>query len=344
MINNEAGLRQALEQLGSMYLALAAVRSEHPNATPEWQAVLAEGFLDQARQLQHQIEEYTGASAFEEAQAELWLAVEGCDIRDGVGPASVLTALLDAFRKGVQSVAEFLTAGTASRRPTTALKEACDWRVLALRPGSLKVGLRLPDVPPRQGELWESRKVLDVHQAVDDFLEVAAWAASSGDPEVLAGRFPDPDKRRFLLNAVKPFVPRQRGSVESVTVSGRAVHSGGPIVLTREAPKRIDRAIDRTTAEQVEDHVGDLREIDLDNLTMAIRNAGDVWEVRCTLDESLLQAAKEALDRRVRVSGVRQIRPGRRTVSTLHVFRLEELEEAGTESEASGEGPATAAG
>jgi hypothetical protein len=71
---------------------------------------------------------------------------------------------------------------------------------------------------------------------------------------------------------------------------------------------------------------------------MAIRNAEDIREVRCTFDESLLEAAKEALDRRVKVTGVRESRAGRRASATLHVFRLEVLDdptfEGGPESEA----------
>jgi hypothetical protein len=154
----------------------------------------------------------------------------------------------------------------------------------------------------------------------------------------LHGRFPDPDARRGLLNAVKPFLPRPRGAVETLTASGRAVSSSRPILLTGAASVRIDRAIDRTASAPVEDHVGDLREIDLDNYSMAIRNAADVREVRCTFDESLRETAKEALDRRVKVTGVRQSGSGRRESATLHVFRLEVLDEpaseAGPESEA----------
>jgi hypothetical protein len=145
MITDDAGLRLSLEHLNQVYTTLASLRAEHPNASPEWFAVLAEGFIDHARQLRQEIEEYTGV-------------------------------------------------------------------------------------------------------------------------------------------------------------------------------------IERTTNEQVEDHIGDLREIDLDNLTMVLRNAGDVREVRCTLDESLLESAKGALDRRVKVSGLRQSRPGRKALPSLHVFRLEVLD------------------
>jgi hypothetical protein len=325
MITTPEGLQLTLEQLGRAYKAIATLHAEHAGASESWLAVMAEGWIDLVHQLQREIAEYTGATALEEAQAELWLAVTGRGIGDGEGPASVLTALLDAFRKGIQAVAEFLYAGQLARRPTSALKHACDWQVVALRPGSLKVGIRLPDAP-EQMALWDG-SAPDVRGAVREFLDVAAWAATDQEPGALAAQFPDPNRRRMLLNAVKPFVPRPRGSVESITVSGRAAPSAKPIVLTRAASGRLDRAIDQTTTAQVEDHVGDLREIDLDNLSMIIRNAAEVWEVRCTFEESLLEAAIEALDRRVKVTGSRETVPDRRVAPTLHVFRLEVLDE-----------------
>jgi hypothetical protein len=146
--------------------------------------------------------------------------------------------------------------------------------------------------------LWEGA-VAEVHRALQRCLDVVAWAASDAGPEALDERFPDPEQRRSLSNAVKPFVPRPRGAVETLTLSGRALPGGRPILLTRAAAPRIDQAIDETASAQVEDPVGDLREIDLDNHSMALRNAAGIREVRCTLDESLREAAKEALDRRV---------------------------------------------
>jgi hypothetical protein len=145
MITDDKTLRLALEQMSEMYTTIAALRKEHPNATPTWLAVMAEGFLDRARQLRHEVEQYTGV----------------------------------------------------------------------------------------------------IHPA---------------------------------------------------------------------------------DAESMEDYIGDVREIDLDNLTMVVRNADDVREVRCTLEESLLKSAKDALDQRVKVSGVRQRKPGQKTPPTLHVIRLEILD------------------
>jgi hypothetical protein len=120
--------------------------------------------------------------------------------------------------------------------------------------------------------------------------------------------------------------------VERVELSGRAVPRGAKIQLTRSANGRIDQAIDRIEAEQVEEHVGDLREIDLDKLSFVLRNTEDVREIPCTFEEDLLEMSKEALDRRVRVTGVRRVVEGRRVVPTLRVTRLVILDEEATES------------
>ena len=135
-----------------------------------------------------------------------------------------------------------------------------------------------------------------------------------------------------MLNALKPLVPRPRGDVDCVELSGRAVPRGAKIQLTREAHGRIDHAIDRIAAEQVEEHVGDLREIDLDNLQFILRNTEDVREIRCNFEDDLLEMAKEALDRRVRVTGVRRVVEGRRVAPTLRVTRLVILDEDAPES------------
>jgi hypothetical protein len=53
-----------------VYHALAASNKESPRVSASWRAVLAEGGIDQARQLRREIEEYTGLAALEESQAE----------------------------------------------------------------------------------------------------------------------------------------------------------------------------------------------------------------------------------------------------------------------------------
>ena len=100
MITNDEQLQQAVEQLGRMYRALAALRAEVLPVNARQFALMAEGPVDEIQRLQAQIDAYTGREAAR-TDADVWLRLYGRDIEWPEVPTSVLTAALDAFRKGV---------------------------------------------------------------------------------------------------------------------------------------------------------------------------------------------------------------------------------------------------
>lgn len=69
MITNDQRLRLAQDQLAQVSAALARLRIEHPTATPEWLAVLEEGFRNHAEQLRRQIAAYSDAAVAAESAA-----------------------------------------------------------------------------------------------------------------------------------------------------------------------------------------------------------------------------------------------------------------------------------
>lgn len=258
--------------------------------------------------------------------SDVWLRLIGPSLIWPEAPTSVLTAFLDSLRKGVQTLTEYLATGSLTTRPTKELKRACDLRVVAFHAGSLCIGVRLPD-EAELDSLVEDQPTPPVSMALEHFLQVAHWVASEEPSEALNNMFSTPEARRIALNAVKPFLPRLRGDVDCVELSGRAIPNAQTISLTRNCHERIDHAIDLLETEKVEEHIGDLREIDLDGFSFVLRNAEDVREIRCSFAEDLLEAAKEALDRRVQVTGTRRRVEGRRTAPALRVTRLEIVEE-----------------
>ena len=62
-ITSQEQMAQALEQLGRLYEALAALRREVEPINPRNFAILAEGHLEQIRRLQHDLDEYAGVLA-----------------------------------------------------------------------------------------------------------------------------------------------------------------------------------------------------------------------------------------------------------------------------------------
>jgi hypothetical protein len=327
MITNDEQLQQALEQLGRMYRALAALRAEVLPVNARQFALMAEGPVDEIQRLQVQIDAYTGREAAEEHDADVWLRLYGRDIEWPEVPTSVLTAALDAFRKGVQMVAQLTSTGQVTRRPRLELRRACDMRVVVFRPGSLRVGLRLPDE-------WEiefaarSEKSLG-HQALATYLNVAAWLTSEGGLPDPVQQIEHAQKRRLLLHTLKPLVPRPRGDVEGVEISGRLIPDGRTIRLTRSVYHRLIQALDQPAEEEVETYMGHLHEIDLDHRTFTLRDVNEVSTIRCTFQDDLLETARGALGRWVRVSGSRSGKGKHAVHGTLRVSQLEVIEDLG---------------
>ena len=325
-ITTPSQMEQAIEHLGRIYQSLAALRREVEPINPRNFAVLAEGHVAEIRRLQQQLDEYAGLVAAGEHAVPLWLRVVGRGLDWPAAPTSVLTAVLDALRKGVQSAAELTLRGALTTRPTAELKRSTDFRLLAFAPGSVRVGVRLP--------AGEGDVSVAVVEALNDYLKVAAWAASQKAEGDLAEDVPDLARRRLLLNEVGRLVPRERGQVDEIELSGgllRAVRLPEQISLSRQTRARINGVLDSLPEQRVETHVGDLRAIDLDKCAFVLRNAGtrpgEVVQVECLFSDELLETAKEALDKRVEVTGTRTLGEGRRA-KPLTVTRLEIIEES----------------
>ncbi len=103
-----------------------------------------------------------------------------------------------------------------------------------------------------------------------------------------------------------------------------AILSEGPL----DEISRLQQEVSAYAGENcVETYIGEIREIDLDEQSFILRNAS---EVHCAFDDEFLDAAKEALDRLVTVTGVRRIAEGRHTSHPLRIIRLEIMDEAGS--------------
>lgn len=131
-----------------------------------------------------------------------------------------------------------------------------------------------------------------------------------------------------------------RRQVEPINPRNFAVLAEGHLEEIRRLQRELDEyagvvavdngALDRIPEQRVETYVGELREIDLDKCSFVLRNAGtrpgEVLQVECVFLEELLESAKEALDKRVQVTGSRPLEESRRAKPLL-VNRLEILED-----------------
>ena len=327
MIRSHDELAHAIEQMARMYRALATLREDVLPVSEQRFNLLSEGPLEELRRLELDVYQFSGRAIAENQDAQVWIRIAGAEIVWPDAPTSVVTNFLDTFRKGVQAAAEWLSIGSLSARPTKLLKHACDLRVVGLQPGSLRIGVRLPDPSGQEvpeGGLSEET----VQQALAQYLAVAAWAGSDLRSEELTEQIQNSELRRILLTYVKQLSPRPRGTVDLVELSGRAVPRQATVRLTRDVHGRLDAAIDAASTEQVERHEGEVREIDLDSRTFKLRRVeGDLFQVECEFDPDLYDSAVAALDRRAEVTGIRRVDPGRGRSGRLKVTRLVIVEE-----------------
>jgi hypothetical protein len=328
MIHTDKHLESTRKALAHLEAAMAALRRDKPTLHPDRYALMAAPLLDEIRQLRQQIDEYIGVADAAQAIVPLWLRLLGQDIELGSAPSSVVTATIDLLRVGVQAIAEFTQRGAVGSRPTDALKKACDLRLVGWAPGSVQVGLQLPEL---EAELFlDGSLAQQANKALELYLRVAGWAGSADGVERLENDVPDQETRRLVLNQVARLIPRPRGLLESIELTGRVVPHG-PIQLRREALARVRAAITRVIHENLVEVEGTLREIDLDVRIFTLRNLENGNEQRCSIapeDDDLLAIAADALDHRVHVVGVQRRDPGRRQVFPLQVSEIDVLDAA----------------
>ncbi|MGB7540733.1 MAG: hypothetical protein WBM28_01805 [Burkholderiales bacterium] len=324
MIRDDQDLTRANAALGDLYRALAALRREYAETHAPTFTLLAEGPLQEIARIQADIDVYSGASLAAHDQAPLWIRLVGPKARWGEMPASIVTAFLDALRKGVQSIAGFRTSERRAGRPSAELQLACDFEVSLFLPGSFEVGVRLPE--PDQREFFPTEFRVVAEAALQEFLVAAEWAGRPNPQlEQLETAIPEAQSRRVALRAIKPFVPRRQGGVDFVDLYGSATARSGRIHLAPGAADSIAKALTESIDESEEVVEGDIREMDLDKRTFRLRNVAEVGEVHCRFGDDLLATASELLGKRVRVIGTRRS-TSRGTKGALSVTDLEKLE------------------
>jgi hypothetical protein len=326
MIHNDEHLQETRLAIANLESVLASLKHDVLPKNPERFAIMAEPAVVDIMKLRAEVDEYIGLTAARFEEAEFWMRLSGQVLWFGDAPASIVGTALKILRSGILSVAEFRKARTAAAIPASVLKEACDPRIVTWTSGSLRVGLRLPDVL-HQAAGEHAREALYL------YLDAAAWVGSGTDVEQLEDRISDSEFRRLLLNQVSRLIPRQQGGLESVELSGRRM-GPVPIVLRRDDRKRVRIAVERSAQQDLLDTEtlitveGLLREIDLDRRTFIIRDRAAGTQIPCQTppeSDDLLDIAKQALDHRVLVVGKRAkpIKKGR--FQPLDVLEIEEL-------------------
>jgi hypothetical protein len=250
MISNDEELLAALQAIGLMYRAMASLRKDVLPKSRQWFTLMAEGPVDEIRKLKEQIDEYTGLAAAQVYDSDAWLAIFGPPQDWPEAPMSIVTALLDALRNGVHTVAELAATEQQIAHAPDELERACDLRIVAFRVRGPCIGVRVPDDSELDGSGHDEPSL--VRRAMGRLLQVAEWVGSAAPPEALESLCPGVRERRVILESLRPLVPGPGGEIERLEIGGRAAPSGRTISLTIASHQRIHRAIDGLAPEPTE--------------------------------------------------------------------------------------------
>ncbi len=315
MIHTDHELAIVREQLGRAEEALKAIRDELRPVNESRFLLMAESYVQMILELRGQIDAYLGLEAVCQAQIELELGLEGNGIRLGNSPASLVTRVLDAFRRGLQSVVEAVestdcTVRTGGRRKRW-IEQLCDLPLVGVASGSVRI--QLGEATSLSGALLESED-REFYRHVMGLLRDGLACATG---EISAEQIPEP-LRQSVLNAVRKLVPAPRGALDVITFRGRAIGGGKIYRVTREARQRLDQEVRRVAVlKEITSVEGVIREVDLDRNTFLLRERPEeAAELPCEYAESDEEDVKSFLDKRVLVSGTLRTSPkaGRQTM------------------------------
>jgi len=252
---------------------------------------------------------------------------------DGLSPENILTSLLSVWlarlRRSVIALASFaFSRGTTGDRPSRAIAEACDFRLMGFLPGSLRIGLEIPQPDqlllfPRSGDA-----VIAVRTALADLLEKASELTelqhSVHRVDLSSEELSTRDA--LLLKQVLRLIPGRRERVRAIVFEGALVPRTVPVRLNASLRSLLASRLGPTTEpDQIEELEGMLREIDLDQRHFILRDRPeDQPDITVFFRPNLQDDAKRALDQRVRVEASRDRVPRRR----LNALVIEILEDA----------------
>ena len=306
MIENEEQYQQSFTILQRLEAALASLRRRVEPVNPELFQAMAQTYIDEISEIRNEIDEYIGVNAAIEARAPLWFSLEGLGLKSTEISSRLLANWLSKFRVAVQNIAEYIeTEQLISGRPSADLLSKTDPKLVTIRSGSIKLGIKFPN-SYTQGELFQENDNSPTslpHKAVDRLLQLVAWVDSDQN-ELPRNLFPDDTETTILANQIISLVPSKRSVVKTLRFSGALVPHPTSLYVNLEVRPKLQRIIDELTIINEDSVEGVIREIDLDAQRIILRERGPAApDLKCYLPDDLVPIAEGLLDKLVRVHG-----------------------------------------
>lgn len=306
MLENEEQYQQSVTVLQRLEVALASLRRRVEPINPALFQAMAQTYIDEITEIRNEIDEYIGVNSAMESRAPLWFSLEGLGLKSSEISTRLLSNWLSKFRIAIQNIAEYIEKQQPIiGRPSAELLAKTDPKLITIRSGSIKIGIKFPN-SYTQGELFQENDNSSTtlpHKAVDRLLQLVAWLDSNQN-ELPRNKFPDDTETIVLANQIISLVPSKRSSVTTLRFSGSLVPHPTSIYVNLEVRPKLLQIIDELTIVNEDSVEGVIREIDLDAQRIILRERGpSAPDLKCYLPDDLVSIAEGLLDKLVRVHG-----------------------------------------
>lgn len=239
--------------------------------------------------------------------SDLLLRFKGPAVDSGYPKVSLLAVVFSDVRGQVGRIAKSI----AGLRGTPRLPKELDVNLAALARGSLYMGFTLP-LPEDEAEfgtapLFDDEQLYEAAREAVRVLGVVTKSVSQGSSfEEIKDIVSDPVVRDTTLSAIENLSPSGRKGIDSVQVGVRGEPDMEAKVLTPATRAKVREWLEAPIRGQsFGEFEGIVREIDLDSRRFELRKieGGTVDQIRCTYSANQEDAAREWLDKPMRISG-----------------------------------------
>ena len=313
MIANARELELTRENLSHMEASVSELRDRVYPVSRDRFSLMAESYLEEIKKLRAQIDEYTGISLALDATSDFLVRVAGPTTDEGTAPAPLVNSVIAALQVCFKRVGKFVAVRDQGAILERALGSHFDLEVLAVTPGSFRVGLRVSH-PVEEDRLQGSKDA-----AFRLLSETLRLVARQEPREQFERVLPELNLQLQVLQGLKSLPPTRRQEGYVVQLGGRAF-AQERLEFVPETRSFLAEVIRATTEDARQEGV--VREINLDHRTFLIRT--NVGSLRCKYAADLEESVKRLLDSQVRVVGrAKTLLDG--TVKQLYVTAIERV-------------------
>lgn len=300
MIRSREELKYIKNQINRLENILASLKEELlPEREVQYNA-MAGVYIKKIEQFRYEVDDYIGVKKYKNSNIDLHMHIEGPSIGYGSVPSSLVSSVLENFKKGLQCIYIIQNNIKINRNTPLDIRKICDLRLTNFQPGSINLSFELPE---HQISLERS----SIDDSVKLYFDLINWINSDND-KYIDGLDLDKDKFEKLMRSIVNTLPDDK-HINRITFSGKKVCCENTISVDKRVRDRcIEKIMElEPEAEQVSIE-GIVRGIDLDKKTIELRDVKNYnkKEVSCKIMDDIVDDLKQYLDYKVNITGIKK--------------------------------------